>query len=87
MKPYLHLIGASKDLATVTMTLVPNTWRKKKTDVTTAAWKQLTTILGFIKVPLQLFRRKIQHLKPELQQLITLVIQYSIILASNQVMG
>lgn len=27
---YLHLIGASKDLATVTMTLVPNTWRESE---------------------------------------------------------
>lgn len=26
----LHLIGASKDLATVTMTLVPNTWRQRE---------------------------------------------------------
>lgn len=27
---YSHLIGASKDLATVTMTLVPNTWRERE---------------------------------------------------------
>ena len=26
-KWYLHLIGASKDLATVTITFVPNTWK------------------------------------------------------------